>query len=201
MMVLPNLSPGPDPVWTPPAVDFRSVTLSPAAAIANLEKVFGKDLEVDRMNLRRLHDTVVYEVGLKSGGSHQINAVSGQVFTMTPELAEQIVRDTFPTQARVLQIDRIGRYTYSYQWGPLPAYEIVLENEPSAAYYVSVQEGTVRRSDRWNRIQGALASLHTFQPLKLVTTRDPFRRGLLVIVAIVGLAVAITGYCLALRRT
>ena len=119
---------------------------------------------------------------------------------ITPELAEQIARDDFPSRARVLQIERADRHSFDYPWGPLPAYRIVFDDAQATVFYVSTSDGTVQRSDRSSRIRRAITSLHTFEPLKLITKRDAVRRGLLVLLSVVGVGVAGTGYYLALPR-
>jgi PepSY-associated TM region len=200
IMVLPPISPGPGPVLRATNVDFRKIDLSPAQAVEKLEKVLGSSIEVNQVNLRRIQDVAAYEVHLKEGGTHLLNAASGQVFTITPDMAERYVLDTYPTEGRVLTVESVEEYSYAYQWGSLPAYRVVLDADPSVDFYVTPNDGTVRRSDPWNRLFGALASLHTFEPLKLVTRRDEIRRGLMMIAGIIGIAAAVTGYYLALRR-
>jgi len=51
-----------------------------------------------------------------------------------------------------------------------------------------------------DRIRGAIASLHTFEPIKLITKRDAVRNGLLIISSLIGIVASMTGYYLALRR-
>jgi Peptidase propeptide and YPEB domain len=199
-MVLPPISPGPDPVRRPPNVDFREITLSPAQAVANLEKALGTSSRVNSVNLKRIQDIVAYEVRVENGAAHLINAVSGKVFSITRDLAERYVRDAYPTEGGVVKVEKIDRYSYAYQWGSLPVYRVVLDANPSVDFYVSVNDGVVRRIDRWYRLRGLLGSLHTFQPLKLITSRDELRRGLLVLLSLVAIGAAATGYYLALAR-
>ena len=113
---------------------------------------------------------------------------------------EQIARDYVPSEARVLEIEATTQYSYSYQSGPLPTFRIVFANDHSTAYYVSVWDGSIRRSDRWSRILGAIISLHEFRPLNLFTPSDLIRKGLLVLFSAVGIATAVTGYYLAVSR-
>ena len=199
VMILPPPFPAPARQRTPP-LDFQEITVSPAEAVGNLGKVLKASPQVISVSLRRIADAVVYEVTVKPGGSHLIDARSGQVFMITPEVAEQIARDGFPSPARVLQIERVDRHSFAYPWGPLPAYRIVFDDDRATVSYISTSDGTVRRSDRWSRIRGAITSLHAFEPLKLITKRDAVRKGLLVLLSVVGVGVAGTGYYLALPR-
>lgn len=111
VMILPPLFPGPPRQQNPAALDFREVTVSPAQAVGNLAKSLGSYPEVNRVTLRRIGDALAYEVSVESGISHLIDARSGEVFTITPEIAEQIARDKLPSQGRVLQIERVDRAT------------------------------------------------------------------------------------------
>jgi uncharacterized iron-regulated membrane protein len=200
IMVLPPISPGPDPVRQAASVDFRDVTLSPAQAVANLENALGTSSQVSSVSLKRIQDVVVYEIRSRNGGPHLIDAVSGQPFSITRDLAERYILDTYPSEGRVQKVETVKQHSYAYQWGPLPAYWVVLDSDPSVDFYVSINDGAVRRSDRWNRLRGVLESFHTFEPVKLLTKRDELRKGLLVLLSMVGIVAAATGYYLFLGR-
>ena len=199
-MVLPPFSNGRAPVQPVRKIDFRNITQSPAQAIANLEKILGTRSHVNSMSLKWIHDVLVYEIHLENGGRHFINAVTGQVFSITRELAERFVLDAYPGQGRVQKVEMLEKHNYDYQWGPLPVYQIVLDSAQSTAYHVSTDDGSVRRTERVDLIRGAITSLHTFDPIKLITKRDAVRNGLLIITAVIGIVASLTGYYLALRR-
>ena len=199
MTLLPTLT-GPDPVQRAPNIDFRKIDLSPAGAVEKLEKALGSSVKVDKVSLRPIHDMVAYVVDLREGGTHFLNAVSGAVFTITPEMAKRYVVETYPTEGRVLAVESVEKHSYHYQWGALPAYRVVLDAKPSVDFFVEAKDGTVRRSGPWNRVVGVLARFHTFDLLKLVTRRDEIRHGIVIIAAMIGIAAALTGYYLAVRR-
>jgi len=201
VILLPPLSAGPKPVRWVPNVDFRDITLSPAQAVLNLEKALRTSVQVNAVNLKRIHDVVVYEIRLKNSGTHLINAASGQMFSITRDLARRYVRESYPNEGRVLKVETVERHGYAYQWGALPAYRVVLESEPSVDFFVATRDGTVRRSDRVNRVRAALGSLHTFDPLKLLIRSDKLRRGLMIVAGVIGIVAALTGYYLSLRRS
>jgi hypothetical protein len=181
-------------------MDIREITVSPAQAVASLERVLGASLQVNHINLRRIQDAMVYEVAAKNGGPHLVDARSGQLFTITPEVAEQIARDNFPSDAPVFQSELVTRHNLSYPGGPLPAQRIVFDDDRSTVYYVSVYDGTVRHSNRESRIRRAIVSLHTFEPIKLITKQNAVRKGMLVLLSLLGIGAALTGYFLALQR-
>src|SRR4030095_12744473 len=200
IMVLPPLSNGPAPVQPVRKIDFRDITQSPAQAIANLEKILGTTSHVNSMSLKWIHDVLVYEIHFENGGRHFINAVTGQVFSITRALAERFVLEAYPGQGRAQKGETQEHHSYGYQWGPLPVYQIVLDSAQSTVYYVSTDDGSVRRSDRLDRIRGARMSLHTFDPIKLITKRDAVRNGLMIITSLIGIIASLTGYYLALRK-
>jgi hypothetical protein len=76
----------------------------------------------------------------------------------------------------------------------------VVAEDPSTFYYVSAKDGTVSRSDRESRIRNAIASLHTLDPVKLVIERESFRKGMLILTSIFGMAAVCTGLALAVKR-
>jgi hypothetical protein len=125
IIVLPPLSTGRAPVKPIRKVDFNNITQSPAQAIANLEKALGTTFHVNSMSLKWIHDVLVYEINLNNGGRYFINALTGQVFSITRELAERFVLDTYPGDGRVQEVEMLKQHSYTYQWGPLPADQIV----------------------------------------------------------------------------
>ena len=179
-------------------IDLQQVTLSPAEALSHLSKTLDDSPGVRSVRLRKIAHSVVYEINLARGESYLIEARSGQLLTITPASVEQIARYYVPSQASVLEIEPITQHSYSYPWGPVPAFRIMFDNDNSTAYYVSARDGSILRSNRWSRILGAIESLHRFEPLKLVTRREGIRKGLLILLSLVGVAAAATGYYLAL---
>lgn len=200
VMILPPFSTGPAPVQPVRKIDFKDIAQSPARAIANLEEILGTTSHVSSVGLKWIHDVLVYEVHFENGGRHFINAVTGQVFSITRELAEKFVLDAYPEQGRVQKVEMLKQHSYEYQWGPLPVYQIVLDRDQSTAYYVSTGDGSVRRIGRMDRIHSAIGSLHTFDPIKFITKQDSVRNGLLIITSVIAMVASLTGYYLALRR-
>jgi hypothetical protein len=199
VMIVPPLSAGPARQRAP-AADFPTVTMSPAEAIASLAKLLGATPQVHSVSLRRIAGMVVYEIAAGAGGSHMIDARTGRLFTITPQVAERVARHDFPTQANVRDINLVTRHTFAYLWGPLPAYRIAFDDDRATVSYVSTSDGTVRRNDRRGRIRSAITSLHQFEPLKLVIEGNAVRKALLFLLSAVGIGVAGTGYYLALSR-
>jgi hypothetical protein len=200
VMILPPPSYGPPPERSAEALDLGEDLISPTRAIAGLKNGRGGQPEVNAVTLRRVLDTPVYEIALGGEGPLLVSARSGELFTITPSVAEQIVRTHFPSESRPLQTELVTNHSIAYPWGPVPAYRIATAGQTGTTYYVSARDGEVRRSNRWSRVQEAIASLHTFEPLKLLTRRESLRKGLLLLMSAVGIAAAGTGYYLAVPR-
>ena len=180
--------------------DYGSATVSPAQAIAILTKSGDQAPRVTRVQLRRIYDRIVYDIVMEAGGYHLVDAQSGSPFTISPALANELIRWKYRLDDDPSTIKRIDGHDGNYPWGTLPAYRIIYDKNPGVTYHVSIRDGTVQRSDWWQRLKNTLSSLHTFQPVKLFTTRDAARKGLLLLVGIIGIATALTGYYLAIRR-
>jgi hypothetical protein len=188
------------PSPTPAPLDISKISVSPAEAIAGLAKTDGALPQAISVTLKQVADVAVYEIVTANEERHLIHAQSGQPFTITPEIAGQIVRRYAPSQTPVLQGDLVTSHSLTYPWGPLPVYRFMFDHDRSIVYYVALHDGGVQHEGRWRWIQGAIASLHTFQPLKLIVKQDIVRDGLLVLMAIVGIGASVTGYYLAVPR-
>ena len=181
-------------------IDIRKVSVSAQEAVAKLTTKLGEMPQVKEMTLKRIADTDVYEIHTASHGSHLIDAQSGEPFSITAQRAEGIAKGQMVPGARILQIELLSQHTFDYSWGPLPAYRIVFEQDPSIVYFVSAHDGTVQRSDRESRIRSAIESLHTLDPVKLFSEREAVRKGLLFLLSLIGIAAVGIGFYLALPR-
>ena len=81
-----------------------------------LAEVLGLSPQVDRVTLRRLGGAVVYQISAKPGRLHFINALSGEIFTITPDVAGKIAQGDLYSQASVLQIESVDRHSFAYPW-------------------------------------------------------------------------------------
>jgi hypothetical protein len=197
-MILPNRWFGLITLKSTSAIDYSSVTVSPAEAIQNLNAKEGKSLDVTGVVLTSVNSVPVYQVFLRDGSSHLINAFTGHIFTITSDLAERIIRDNVSTNGRPVKVVNLVTHDILYPIGPLPVYRITIDGDSSNIFYVSVQNGVITQSNQLTRIRALISSLHTFEPVKLLSQRDSVRKGLLLLVSLVGIATALTGYYLAI---
>lgn len=173
---------------------YRNASISPAQAVVALESELDQPVDLSQITLKQVLDRVVYEIAYPDGGAHLIDATSGELFRITPEVAEQIARREHGGEGKVFGLERLNEHNLIYPFGPLPVYQVVFENDRSAYYYVRVRNGAVERSTGLTRLRNLITSLHTFEPIKLISTRDTLRKGLLVMTALVAVGVSITGY-------
>lgn len=196
-MILPNRWFGLITLQSTGVVDYSKGTISPAEAVQNLIANEGKGVEVTGVFLSGIAGMPVYQIYLSDGSSHLINAVTGQNITVTADLAERIVRDNLAIQGKTVKVESLETHDILYPIGPLPVYRITIDGYPSNTFYVSGKNGTITQSNNLTRIRAIISSLHTFEPVKLLSQRDSIRKGLLLLFSLIGIAASLTGYYLA----
>lgn len=196
-MILPNRWFGLITLQPTGLVDYSNVTVSPSEAIQNLNANGGKSSDVTGVVLTSIDGMPVYQVLSRDGSSHLINAVTGHILTITSDLAKRIIQDNVSTNGRSIKVANLDTHDIFYPHGPLPVYRMTIDGDSSNIFYVSPQNGVITQSNRLTRIRALISSLHTFEPVKLLSQRDSIRKGLLLLVSLVGIATALTGYYLA----
>jgi hypothetical protein len=200
VMVLPPLFPPPPIQKAPVPLALHEAILTPAEAVAAFARTTPKPPQVQSVTLKRLAEVPVYSILPLQGEAFLIDARSGAPFRITSDIAEQIARRHVPQPAQVAQSGMVTRYSTAYPWGPLPAHRFVFSHDPATTYYVAAAEGTVHNSNRWVWLKGVIGSLHTFEPIKLITRDNAIRKGLLILGGLAGLGATCTGYYLAWPR-
>jgi uncharacterized iron-regulated membrane protein len=197
LMILPDRWFGLMPLQSTGGLEYSSVTVSPAEAIQNLSENEGKSLDVTWVTLSGIDGMPVYQILLKDGSSHLINATSGQVIKITSQFAERIIRDQIPTEGKPTKIEYLENHDLLYPYGSLPVYRITVDGYRSSLFYVSPRNGVISQSNELTRIRALISSLHTFEPVRFLSQIDGVRKGLLLLFSLVGIAAALTGYYLA----
>ena len=197
-MIIPLPNPEKTRKEVVPARDFLEITISPREAVEKLANLIGELPPLRSVSLEPIAGLMVYKISTESGRSHLIDSQTVQELNITQELAEKIVRKSLSTPASVSRIDLITRHRIDYLWGPLPAYRIEFSDSRATVSYVAVADGTVYHNDRWSRFRSVMVSLHTLDPLNLITGKAAVRKGLLLLLGLLGIAAAGTGYYLAL---
>ncbi len=179
---------------------LRDLSISPVDAIRAVNGVSQGSVEVTNIQLRPLAGAMVYEISTGNGGSHLIDARTGEVVTVTEQMAQAIAHTMMVDGVNVESSTLVSAYGADYTSGPLPVYRIQMSDPSASVVYVSARNGDSRYTNRWIRIRAALEGLHSFDPVEWVTGSSLLRKGLLLLGSLIGGVVALTGYALVLRR-
>lgn len=198
VMMLPRRWFQPSAIEPAERVSFRDANISPGEAVERLESKLGRALEVSGIGIGRIGESVTFEIFVIGEGPHLVDAQSGDLLTITPSIAEQIVVTAIPELRRELEVERIEKHDLLYPFGTLPVYRVSDRDRPGEVYYVSPYDGSLSRSTWMTRAHGAVISLHTFEPMRLLFEQDRVRKASLALAGGVGVGVALTGYLLAL---
>ena len=181
-----------------PAVDFRTITLSPAQAIRYYEGHTRTPLDIKQIQLQQIHHHLLYSIKADGYETGYIDSQTGRYFEFTPELAEQITRFKFDNNAPLLESTRLTGHDTTYPFGQLPVFRVRFEDDPGVKYFVSEKNAAVTRSSALSRVRGAIVSLHDFGPLEFLTNSSNLRRNLLIATGALSLLGAVIGLYLTL---
>lgn len=185
-----------------PAIEYSTVTISPAEAVARFEQQHGRDLDVKHIQLTQIDDGLYYYLRAEGSVKGNIDARSGEPFSFPADLAEKITRGKFGIEAPLGESTYMTEHTASYPHGHLPVYRLTFEDNPGQYYYVNTDNGNVDRSTLISRIYNGIVSLHAFDPLTSITGSDKLRMGTLFITGVISLIGSVIGVILVfpLRR-
>ncbi len=174
-------------------IDFTAFSQSPADVILKLKQDNGTGFDVKSLGFQKIGDTELYSVRVKKGDDLLVDAHTGELFKVTPDLAEKIVREGFNIETPVLENTSLKKHVISYAWGPLPVYRLKFEGDSSHIYYVNPMSGKVHESSLLTRTRMAAGFLHSFRPVEIVTGRESIQVGALVITGMISLIGLLTG--------
>lgn len=202
VMVMPQLS---VPSLAPVRVIFqpetlRGLSLSPVDAMRAVNRVSQKAVEVTNVQLRPIAGAMVYEISTGNGESYLIDAYTGEMVTVTEQMAQAIAHAMMVDGVHIKSSTLVSAYGADYTSGPLPVYRFEMSDPHGSVVYVSTHDGASRYTNRWIRIRQALEGLHSFDPVEWATGSSLLRKGLLLLGSLIGGVVALTGYALVLRR-
>jgi uncharacterized iron-regulated membrane protein len=177
-------------------VNFEEYTLSPAEALRRLSEAQKEPAKIVSLNLIRLRGSLAYKINAHSNRIYLVDARSGQIVTITRETAEQLARDDLATGAPIVEVSLVTTPGLPYGWGPLPVYRVVFDDSQKTISFVSLNDGRVRRTNRWGRLRDWIIHLHTLQTLNV--GQEGLRKSLLWVLSLLGLAAIAAGYYLVL---
>jgi uncharacterized iron-regulated membrane protein len=179
-------------------LDFRGITITVPQAISVLEEELGQEVQVDSVTAARFGQGLAYEITLRDSSRHMVDALSGTRTKVTQAMAEQTARASVNNARPPVSVDLMHRRDYHY-WGSLPVHRVSFDDSQRTVVYVSAVTGHIEQTtSRLSRLHHWVTSIHTFQPLRLAIERDAVRKGLLIVIAMVGIGVVVTGFYLAL---
>jgi hypothetical protein len=179
-------------------INFRDTKVSIPDAISVLETEIGHEIQVVDCSLNRILNRLVYEITLKDGKKFLVDAVEGKLTEMTELEIKKIAIAAGPSDSNIVNISFFKKRPYAY-WGPIPIYRFTFDDISRTHLYISPTTGQVKfKNQGWNRIREWFLSLHKFEFLILLFKSDSFRKGMLLILSMIGLIVTVSGFYLAL---
>ncbi len=183
-----------------PLAATKEALVSPSSIAAHLEAEDRRFAGLTSLNLVRVLDRPVYQVGwiAKDGTTHRalFDAQTAQPYrAVDRDHAIEIARRSAAFDAPIAEIaylEETGPH-HEYREKPLPAWAITFDHAGAPTFYVAEKLGTLTavRHNRW-RIFDFLWMLHTMDFL----ARDDFNNTILRVVAPASLIVAVSGYLL-----
>ena len=185
----------------PPALDFHTVAMSPAEAIAHLKTNLSTDKGIKSVDLKQIHRQVAYQIVLADGSTHLIDVMTGQTLEITPALAETIARTVYPIQANVQQVELLQTHDSGHFYGDVPAYRVSFNDAQQTYVHVALNSGEVSVNNRATRLIELFTVLHTFEIFDILRPDQEELIGQLIWASsIITLLAAVIGYYLALPR-
>ena len=160
--------------------------ISPAQAVTAVPGT------VTRIELGEMLGTAVWRADIKGKPAAVIDAHSGKVMSPLDEAtSKRIAQADFAGSGKIVSTRLIVNDPPIEYRGALPVWQFMLDDESNTHLYVSPVTGKVvaRRSDIW-RMYDFLWSLHIMD----YQTRDNFNNWAVIIAALVGLGLTITGF-------
>ncbi|MGH9815489.1 MAG: PepSY domain-containing protein [Candidatus Acidiferrales bacterium] len=194
VMVMPGRffsPPAPPDPSGPAGPGYRDVAVTAPQAVAVAEAAVGGEVEVSGVSFLRVAGRLLYQVKTAAAGSHLVDAVTGERFVIDEQIAREMVRRSVPG-AKQGDVTVLQAYDLDYAIGPLPAFCVALDDGRDTKYYVAVENGEMRATNRAMRWRDRFVGLHTFRFLRHVMDGEGVRITL-ILTSIVGTAMSVFG--------
>lgn len=202
VMVLPQIkisSVAPATVGLHPQ-SLLNMSVSPSDAITAVNRMHQNVGEVTNVQLRQVGATFVYELLTGKNMSFLVDAHTGEVVTVTEQMARVIAETMMADGVHVESSALLSAYGDGYRSGPLPVYRFTMTDAHGSIIYVSTHNGASRYTNRWLRIREAIEGFHSFDPVEWATGSSILRKCFLLIGGVMGGLFAFTGFALVRRR-
>lgn len=202
VMVLPQLRVS---SLASPQVEFHPQSLldssvSPGDAIKVVNRMHREAVKVTNVQLRSVGTGFFYEVSAGQGRSFLVDARTGEVVTVTEQMARAIAQTMIVAGVGIESSTLVNAYGDEYRSGPLPVYRFEMTDAHGSIIYVSAYNGASRYTNRWLRIREAIEGFHSFDPVEWATGSSILRKCLLLLGGLSGGVFALTGFALVCRK-
>lgn len=184
---------------SPPRIDLREVSLSPADAIAAVEARRGAAVEVRDLRLEALGSRPAYFLRLGGGEVVLLDARTGDHVEIDRAEAIRMVEEHLGPESRVAGVDVVERRSLGYLRGELPAYRVRVEGPSDAEAYIGRRTGSLSFRDGRVRVRELMYAAHDLWPIGVRFGRD-LRLWILMGTGALALVATLTGYWLAVRK-
>jgi len=180
-------------------IDYGSLTVSPADAIASLAPRGVTPESVRVIRLTSLGSRTVYLVQDRGQGPTLVDAITGEIVTIDADEALRVATELYEGPGAPDAPELLERHDLRYFNGELPVYRVGFGDSHGTELTVAVRSGTVFWRDGRSRFRSYMGAFHDLWPIRPLLGTKPyiaamFGGGLL------ALFTTLTGYWLAFRR-
>lgn len=139
-----------------------------------------------------------YSVKL-DGKKYAFDAVTGEEFSFTPEMAESIIRKGFKIDAALEENKVIREHSLGYSWGPLPVSYLRFKGD-FGEYYVKHENANVHRITVLSKFRVIAGQFHSFQPIRHLTGSGTLQHIILILTGFISILGVLAGLYLVLPK-
>lgn len=171
----------------------RGPSISLDVAASGLDRLRGRNIVADRIELRMIGDRAVVLVEVRNARPRLYELEQGQLISpIEPALAAAIAESDHEGEWRAVRVRAVTAHTTEYR-GTLPAWRVDFDDGANRSIYVAADTGlvTARRSDLW-RAYDFLWGLHIMD----YRHHEDFNTLILAVATFLALALSIAGIVL-----
>ena len=181
-------------------LQFSQEMKSPAEIDALLRQAYSDEIRIRYMHLVNLAGRMAYEMKM-NGRFMRVDAQSGEEIVTDLQLAQALVESHYSFGAPPLaSVTVVKAHDLWYPYGDLPAYRFNFDHKHHFMSHYTLSNGEIRHSDRYTRIRDLITATHDLSVIKLLINHNLFYRIVLIMLGMVTICAALTGYYLSLPR-
>lgn len=176
---------------------FSEVSVSVPQALAAISSNSTSPAIVREIKLKRVGNTIAYEIVTTKQGVLLVDAFNGQVFKLSEQAAEKRARAFVDPSARLLRVSLQEQQDFFFHGGT-PAFRFEFDDARRSRVHVSQADGRVHHSTRLSRLHRSVTSLHTLEPLLSFVGQRRYRVAILFLGGLLAIAAVGSGLYLSL---